>query len=97
LRHHCNFIVLLPAALLALTAPMAGAEWRPNGSPVAARAGAVLASNGRGGVFAATGYPGLFTLLYQLNASGDSAMAGLSVVANFTPASPSWSTTPRHP
>jgi len=66
------FTNLLSAALLALTPPSALADWHPDGSQLSARTDAIIASDGRGGVFGATGYPDRFCLLYQLSASGDS-------------------------
>ena len=69
---HRSVSILLLAALLALAPVAARADWRPNGSVLAARSGAVITSDGRGGLFAGTGYPEHFAQAYEISASGDS-------------------------
>jgi hypothetical protein len=60
--------------------------WKPDGSLLSPVPGAVAASDGRGGVFGATGYPVQFTWLYHLAANGDPAIGWPAAGLALTPA-----------
>ncbi len=70
--------------LIGLTAP-SRAAWRSDGTPFAPVPTAVVASDARGGAYAAVEWPDHFTILHRIDASGDSVAGWSALGVELTP------------